>query len=287
MNPAWQHSSDITHFSNVQHESLLNELGSSMQGLSEDVAVNRLRQYGPNTIDITRKIHPILQFLALFLSPLPLLLITLSIISLVTGGVTGALVIAAMVFLSTGLAFLQEYKSNKAAEKLRQLVSIKVTVLRENLEHDILLSDLVPGDLIKLSAGDLIPADLQEIKPLTDITFLQGDFLDESVQDQLQTLVPDKADVVLSDMAAPACGMTDVDHIRIMDLLENVYEFCLVSLKPGGAMVAKVLRGGAESVLLQKLKKSFTKVVHFKPPASRQGSSEMYVVCLGFRKVPE
>ena len=161
MNSAWQHNSDITHYSNVQHESLLNELGSSMQGLREDIAINRLRQYGPNNIDITRKIHPLLQFLALFLSPLPLLLITLSIISLVTGGVTGALVIAAMVFLSTGLAFLQEYKSNKAAEKLRQLVSIKVTVLRENLEHDIPLSDLVPGDLIKLSAGDLIPADLR------------------------------------------------------------------------------------------------------------------------------
>ena len=131
--------------------------------------------------------------------------------------------------------------------------------------------------------GLIVAIDLQDIKPLTDITFLQGDFLDESVQVQLQTLVPNKADVVLSDMAAPACGMTDVDHIRIMDLLENVYEFCLTSLKPDGAMVAKVLRGGAENVLLQKLKKSFSKVVHFKPPASRQGSSEMYVVCLGFR----
>ena len=128
MNLAQQHSSEITHFSNVQYESLLNELGSSMQGLRKDAALDRLRQYGPNTIDVTRKIHPLLQFLALFLSPLPLLLIALSIISLVTGGVTGALVITAMVFLSTGLAFLQEYKSNKAAEKLRQLVSIKVTV---------------------------------------------------------------------------------------------------------------------------------------------------------------
>jgi len=132
-----------------------------MQGLQRDVAVDRLRQYGPNTIDITRKIHPFLQFLRLFLSPLPLLLIALSLISFVTGGVTGALVIATMVFLSTGLAFLQEYKSNKAAEKLRQLVSIKVTVLRDNLEQDIPLRELVPGDLVKLSAGDLIPADLR------------------------------------------------------------------------------------------------------------------------------
>ena len=131
--------------------------------------------------------------------------------------------------------------------------------------------------------GFVVAIDLQDIKPLNDVTFLQGDFLKESVQKQLQTLLPHKADVILSDMAAPACGMTDVDHIRIMDLLENVYEFCLTSLKPGGAMVAKVLRGGTESVLLQKLKKSFVKVVHFKPPASRQDSSEMYVVGLGFR----
>ena len=158
---AQKHSSEISHFSKVQHTTLLDELGSSMQGLQRDVALGRLRQYGPNTIDISQTIHPLLQFLSLFLSPLPLLFITLSIISLVTGGVTGSLVIAAMVFLSTGLAFLQEYKSNKAAEKLRQLVSIKVTVLRDNLEQDIPLSGLVPGDLIKLSAGDLIPADLR------------------------------------------------------------------------------------------------------------------------------
>ena len=161
MNLAQQHSSEITHFSNTQHESLLRELGTSMQGLQRHVAIDRLRQYGPNSIDIARKLHPFLQFLALFLSPLPLLLIALSSISLLTGGVTGALVIAAMVFLSTGLAFVQEYKSNQAAEKLRQLVSIKVTVLRDNLEQDIPLSELVPGDLLKLSAGDLIPADLR------------------------------------------------------------------------------------------------------------------------------
>jgi 23S rRNA (uridine2552-2'-O)-methyltransferase len=77
--------------------------------------------------------------------------------------------------------------------------------------------------------------------------------------------------------------MPDVDHIRIMTLVETVYEFCLVNLKPGGSMVAKVLQGGTENTLLQKLKKSFRKVVHFKPAASRQDSSEMYVVAMGFR----
>ena len=161
MNVRQQQDQAMAHFSEVQPEILLAELKSSIRGLESIVATNRLRQYGPNAIDISRKIHPLWQFLALFISPLPLLLIGLSIISLVTGGIAGALVITVMVFLSTGLAFLQEYKSNQAAEKLRQLVSIKVTVLRGGLEQDIPLSEVVPGDLVKLSAGDLIPADLR------------------------------------------------------------------------------------------------------------------------------
>ncbi len=136
----------------------------------------------------------------------------------------------------------------------------------------------------KNQKGTVIGIDLQEMKPLEGALFLQGDFLDEETYQSLLQLIPSQADLVLSDMAASACGMSDIDHIRIMALLEMVYEFCLITLKPGGAMVAKVLRGGTESNLLQKLKKNFAKVVHFKPLSSRQDSSEMYVVGLGFRK---
>ncbi len=131
--------------------------------------------------------------------------------------------------------------------------------------------------------GIVLAIDLQNMDHVPDAVFIHGDFLDDAVLDQLQSLLPDKADVVLSDMAAPACGMPDVDHIRIMALVEMVYEFCLSNLRPGGSMVAKVLQGGTENTLLQKMKKSFAKVVHFKPPASRQDSAEMYVVALGFR----
>lgn len=131
--------------------------------------------------------------------------------------------------------------------------------------------------------GFVIAIDLQEMISIPEATFIQGDFLEEETQIQLQNLLPNKVDVILSDMAAPACGMTDVDHIRIMALVEMVYEFCLVNLKPGGSMVAKVLRGGTENTLLQQLKKSFTKISHFKPEASRQDSSEMYLVAIGFR----
>ncbi|QWE15883.1 magnesium-translocating P-type ATPase [Polynucleobacter sp. AP-Nino-20-G2] len=156
-----QESADIFRLAHVKVDLLLADLGSSTQGLKHEIALDRLSQYGPNAIDITRQMHPALQFLALFLSPLSLLLIALSTISFVTGGTTGAIVIAIMVILSTSLAFVQEYKSNRAAEKLRQLVSVKVTVVREGIAQDIPLSQVVPGDLVRLSAGDLIPADLR------------------------------------------------------------------------------------------------------------------------------
>jgi 23S rRNA (uridine2552-2'-O)-methyltransferase len=132
-------------------------------------------------------------------------------------------------------------------------------------------------------SGKVIAIDLQEIEPLPPAEIIQGDFMEEAMLEKLLSSLPSKVDVVLSDMAAPACGMTDVDHIRIMALVELVYDFCFAALKPGGAMVAKVLRGGTENKLLQSMKKSFSKVVHFKPSSSRADSAEMYLVATGFR----
>lgn len=131
--------------------------------------------------------------------------------------------------------------------------------------------------------GKIIAIDLQEIEPLPPAEIIQGDFMEDAVLEKLLSMLPSKVDVILSDMAAPACGMTDVDYIRIMALVELVYDFCFTSLKPGGAMVAKVLRGGTENKLLQSMKKNFTKVVHFKPSSSRADSAEMYLVAIGFR----
>ncbi len=131
--------------------------------------------------------------------------------------------------------------------------------------------------------GVIVGLDLQEIKPLTGVAFLQGDFTDDEVLETLLSRTHKKVDAVLSDMAAPACGMQQVDHTRIMLLLEQVLDFCHKALAPGGAMVAKVLRGGTEHNLLKILKKDFAKVAHFKPKSSRQESAEMFVVCLGFR----
>ncbi|WP_051908886.1 RlmE family RNA methyltransferase [Candidatus Odyssella acanthamoebae] len=129
----------------------------------------------------------------------------------------------------------------------------------------------------------VIGVDLTEMSEIPGATVFQGDFTEDSTQERLIDLLDGKANVILSDMAAPACGMTDVDHIRIMALIEEAFNFAENVLAPGGAFVAKVLRGGTEADLLKRLKTAFQKVTHFKPPASRKDSAEMYVVGIGFR----
>ena len=140
----------------------------------------------------------------------------------------------------------------------------------------------------KAGESRLVALDISEMAPLGGVTLLIGDFTQESTLQALMESLANNGstgvDVVLSDMAAPASGMTDVDHIRIMNLVEAAYEFACLTLKPGGTFVAKVLQGGTETTLLNRLKKSFAKVNHFKPPASRKDSAEIYVIAQGFRK---
>jgi 23S rRNA (uridine2552-2'-O)-methyltransferase len=92
-----------------------------------------------------------------------------------------------------------------------------------------------------------------------------------------------RADVVLSDMAAQGTGHTRTDHLRIMALAEAAAEFACEVLVPGGAFICKVLQGGTERELLERLRRSFATVKHVKPPASRAESAELYVVATGFR----
>lgn len=138
-----------------------------MEGLLESDAKKRLKKYGPNVIAAVKKKHPVLRFLSLFFTPLPLLLLGLSVVALFTGEIHGAEVIVLMVFLSTALGFIQEYRSNKAAESLRTLVHTTASVVRRYSESDsgdsleLSLDKLVPGDIVHLSAGDMIPADMR------------------------------------------------------------------------------------------------------------------------------
>jgi 23S rRNA (uridine2552-2'-O)-methyltransferase len=125
---------------------------------------------------------------------------------------------------------------------------------------------------------DYLPTD-----PIDGVTILQMDFMDDAAPDELKEALGGPADLVLSDMAANTVGHPQTDHLRTMGLVEAAMHFAAEVLRPGGAFVAKVLAGGADSNLVAELKRHFTTVKHAKPPASRKDSSEWYVIAQGFK----
>jgi 23S rRNA (uridine2552-2'-O)-methyltransferase len=131
--------------------------------------------------------------------------------------------------------------------------------------------------------GIVIALDINEMEPVTGATVIHHDFLDEQAPDLLKKALRGPADIVLSDMAAPASGHAATDHLRIMGLCEAALKFAYDVLAPNGTFIAKVLQGGTENEMLALMKRSFKTVRHSKPPASRSDSSEMYVVACGFR----
>jgi 23S rRNA (uridine2552-2'-O)-methyltransferase len=135
----------------------------------------------------------------------------------------------------------------------------------------------------RAKGGVVVGIDVTPVEPIAGATVLAKDFYDDDAPDALKALLGGPADVVMSDMAAPATGDPQVDHLRIMALAEAAHDFARQVLKPGGAFVAKVLQGGTERSLLDQLKRDFAKVRHVKPAASRADSAEMYVVGTGFR----
>jgi P-type Mg2+ transporter len=138
---------------------LFDRLGSSRAGLSEARATQILVQIGPNLIKPKRETALLLEFLSRFRNPLVLLLIGASAIAAVTGDIKSFVVINTMVLLSVILDFIQEYRAANAAEALKKSVALRAMVLRDGAERSIPSADLVPGDIVSLSAGNLVPAD--------------------------------------------------------------------------------------------------------------------------------
>jgi len=136
---------------------------------------------------------------------------------------------------------------------------------------------------VERGGGTAVGIDLNETDPVPGATILQGDFHDNVTATAIRAALGGPADLVLSDMAAPATGHAATDHLRIVALAEEAFAFAATLLKPGGAFVAKVFQGGAEGELLAALKNAFTEVRHAKPAASRAESAETYVVAKGFR----
>ncbi len=149
-------------FQNYETDSLVKlfkDLKSSERGLEEKEARKRVKIFGRNQITKKKKVHPVAQFLKHFKDPLILILIMAAIISGFVGEVKSASAIIVMVLLSVTINFYQEFKSGKAAERLAKKLAITATVLRDGKKKEILVKYIVPGDIIALSAGDIVPAD--------------------------------------------------------------------------------------------------------------------------------
>ncbi len=134
-------------------------LGTALQGLSHQEAAERLTQFGPNTFRNHHRHSLLRQFFSRFQNPLVIVLLIASSVSALTGEVANFVIISCIVLMSVSLDFVQEYRANAAAEKLKQSVSVRTTVWRDGQTTVIPMQEVVPGDLCILHAGDLIPAD--------------------------------------------------------------------------------------------------------------------------------
>ena len=131
--------------------------------------------------------------------------------------------------------------------------------------------------------GAVVGIDYLPTAPVPGATILELDFLDPAAPERLKAALGGAADLVLSDMAAPTTGHRATDHLRIMALVELAADFAVQVLAPGGTFVSKVFQGGTEHELLAMLKQHFATTLHAKPPASRSGSAETYLLAKGFK----
>lgn len=136
-------------------------------------------------------------------------------------------------------------------------------------------------------AAVVVGIDLLPVDPIEGVTIAQMDFMDDAAPGWLTEQLGGPADLVLSDMAANTVGHQQTDHLRTMGLVEAGAHFAIEVLRPGGAFIAKSLAGGSDADLVGLLKRNFATVKHAKPPASRTGSSEWYVVAQGFKGANE
>ena len=161
-------------------EELLRDLRTSLRGLTEAEAEERARTTGPNEVAQERKQGWFIRFLKITRNPLVILLSVLSAISFLTGDARAGTVMAIMVALSVGLRFWQEARADAAAEKLKAMIHVTATVVRDGAAREIPLRDLAPGDIVKLAAGDMIPGDVRLLTS-KDTFVSQGSLTGESL----------------------------------------------------------------------------------------------------------
>src|ERR1700749_5186262 len=182
-------------------------------------------------------------------------------------------------------------------EGLRSRAAYKLTEIDDKyhlLKSGMTVVDLgaAPGGWSQVAAkriglangkGRVVAIDLLEMPEVAGVIFAQLDFLKDDAPARLIAMREGRADVVMSDMAANTTGHRKTDQLRMVGLIDISVAFAAEVLKPGGTFLAKTFQSGADAELMVQLKRDFSSVRHVKPAASRQASSERYVLATGFR----
>jgi len=181
------------------------------------------------------------------------------------------------------LAREQGYRS-RSAFKLKQINESYKILNRGNCVVDL---GCAPGGWIQIALsevgpkGKVIGIDIKKIEPLTKALFIQGNIQDEEIINSILKFSNSSVDVVLSDLSPNVSGNWDLDHARQIDLTRTALKLSNKILKKDGKVVIKVFQGDMLNELIDELKKEFKKIIRTKPNASRQTSSEIYLICIG------
>ena len=180
------------------------------------------------------------------------------------------------------LARDQGYRS-RSAFKLKQ-INESYRIL--NKGHCVVDIGCAPGGWLQIALsevghkGKVIGIDIKKIEPLTEAFVIQGNIEDEDIINSILNISNSNVDVVLSDLSPNVSGNWDLDHARQIDLTRSALKLTDKILKKGGKVVLKVFQGDMLNELIVELKKEFKKVIITKPNASRQVSSEIYLICI-------
>lgn len=183
------------------------------------------------------------------------------------------------------LAKSEGYRS-RAAYKLKE-IDDKFKLLKN--VRTIVDLGCAPGGWLQIAKerarkdAQIVGIDLLEVSPLDDVKLIQGDFTQDEVLLELEKLIPQKVDLIMSDMAANSSGNKEVDYLKNITLVEIAFEFVQKHLKTDGIFIAKVFRCSWEQKLYASLKPHFSNCKQFKPSASYSSSSEVYFVCMGYK----
>jgi Mg2+-importing ATPase len=197
-----QVSNSVIEAARGENRSILEQLGTRESGLSADEVEERLEKYGPNVVAQEQRHGRLMLLLHACKNPLVILLLCLAALSYYSGDPRAGTVMVIMVILGVVLRFVQEARADDAAAKLKAMISVTATVIRGGAAQEIPLAELVPGDIVKLAAGDMIPADIR-ILTCKDLFVIQSSLTGESFP-------VEKFDILETDPTRPAHELKNV-----------------------------------------------------------------------------